>query len=245
MITIRFHLPGKIITLYHYKEHKRFKGVLYISGIVNQSPSQASQTTSGRIKVNKAATYPLDQLSKGFLGLSTIILLIVLFPPLYAEANYRINALAQNTLKPQPTILPVNQEFNLIIPKIKLEAKVIPNVDSENENIYLDKLKEGVAHAKGSYLPGEDGPIVLFAHSTDTLSHIIQYNAQFYALKNLEQGDEIKVNFKGKQYQFKVTDRQIINPEDLDAIRQSKSKLILSTCWPAGTDFQRLVVFSD
>lgn len=244
MITIRYHQSGKTITLYDYKKHKRFKGVLYINSIVDQSPSQASQTWSGSLETvgHTALDLPLKEISKAFLGLATMILLIALFPIFYAEVSHKLNVMAN---KPARVNIPSSQEFNLIIPKINLKADVIPNVDFANEDIYLDKLKKGVAHAKGSYFPGQSGPVVLFSHSTDTISHIIQYNAQFYALNDLKKGDSIVINYKGKIYNYEVNEKKIINPDDIDIIKNSHSKLILSTCWPAGTDWQRLVVFSS
>ena len=236
MITIRYYQPGKIITLYYYKKHKRFKGVLYFN---------YPATSKVAAQIPAVTTKRLEKLSKIFLGLATITLLIIFTPPIYAGVSYNLNKVFPNRKQITSIQKPIeSEEFSLEIPKINLASKVIPNVDPASEDIYLEKLKEGVAHAKGSYLPGEGEPVVLFAHSTNLLAHIIQYNARFYALKDLEEGDGIKIKFKGKQYEFKVTDKKIINPMDLDALRQSKSKLILSTCWPPGTDWQRLVIFS-
>lgn len=227
MITSRYYQPGKIVTLYNCHKNKKFKGTLLINDIaVLPQPSRVPSTAV------------LDKLAKGFLGLATISLLMVFFPPLYSEIRHQqvIPALAE---------IPVNDEFFLEIPKINLTSTIIPNVDSANESVYLEKLKEGVAHAKDSYFPGDNGPVVLFSHSTDTLARIVQYNAKFYALKDLEIGDEITIRFKRKIYTYRVTEKRIINPDELETIRQTSAKLILTTCWPPGTDWQRIVVFSD
>lgn len=223
MITLRHYHPGKKVTLYHYKKHKQFKGTLIIHSV------SAAPILTPTV---------LDKLAKGFLGLATVGLLIVFFPPLYSEIRHQqvIPALAE---------IPVNDEFFLEIPKINLTSTIIPNVDSSNESVYLEKLKEGVAHAKDSYFPGDSGPIVLFSHSTDTLARIVQYNAKFYGLKDMDIGDEITIHFKGQIYTYRVTDKRIINPDELETIRQTSAKLILTTCWPPGTDWQRIVVFSD
>lgn len=136
-------------------------------------------------------------------------------------------------------------EFKISIPKINLESEVIANVDSTNESSYKEELQKGVAHANGSYFPGEEGPVFLFAHSTDTIFNIEQYNAKFFALKDTEVGDEIKISFKGKQYLYKINHKEIINPGDIDRLRDSKADLILSTCFPPGTNWQRLIVYAD
>lgn len=227
MTTIRYYKPGEIVTLYHHRKNKRFRGVLYIN-----SPAPSLPLWPG--------------LSKAFLVLAVISIVYTFFPPMYAEIKYQVEKVRK---PPQviPTLaeIPQSDEFFLEIPKINLTSTIIPNVDSANESVYLDKLKIGVAHAKGSYFPGDSGPIVLFSHSTDTLAHIVQYNAAFYALKDLAAGDLISVHFKGKIYSYKVADKKIINPADLETIRQSQSKLIMTTCWPPGTDWQRLIVFAS
>lgn len=140
----------------------------------------------------------------------------------------------------------VSTEFVLEVPGIGLVSDIAPNVDLDNEEVYKQKLKEtGVAHAKGSYFPGEAGPVYLFAHSTDTVFNISAFNAKFFALKDLAEGDEIKINYHGTMHTYKVTSRTIINPTELDTIRDSTSDLILQTCWPPGTDWQRLIVFAQ
>jgi LPXTG-site transpeptidase (sortase) family protein len=139
----------------------------------------------------------------------------------------------------------LNNDFKIKIPKINLESDVIANVDSANEDNYKSELQKGVAHANGSYFPGEEGPVFLFAHSTDTVFNIEQYNAKFFALKDTEPGDEIKINFRGKEFLYKIKSKEIINPSDIDKIRETKADLILSTCFPPGTNWQRLIVYAE
>lgn len=152
--------------------------------------------------------------------------------------------LAQMT--PVPTYKPVDlEDFYLSIPKINLDSKVMANVDMNVESDYQAKLLEnGVAHAKGSYLPGEEGPVVLFAHSTDRVDHIVTYNAKFFAAKDLAAGDEIVVQFDHKVHRYQVVGQQVIDPNDLEVIRSSDADLILLTCYPPGTSWKRLLIFA-
>ena len=235
-----------MITLYHYKKHEYFKGVLYINSVAATLRTKASPWRYLYAHLSKVSSEKiLPRISKAFLGLATIGFLLVFFPPVYSEAAQRISAFTrQPQVIPVPADSPISEEFFLEIPKINLTSAIIPNVDSANEEQYMDRLKIGVAHAKGSYFPGDNGPIVLFSHSTDTLAHILQYNAKFYALKDLEIGDDITIHFKGKTFTYKVSDQKIINPTQLDTIRQTNSRLILTTCYPPGADWQRLVVFA-
>lgn len=201
-----------------------------------------------------------------FLMLSIIGFSSLILPVAVAETNLRISYFEQNTginLTSTPTPSPtpfdnsksflldktretetIPQNFSIKISKINLDSMIIPNVDPSFDTSYQESLRQGVAHAKGSYLPGDKGTIFLFAHSTDIPEHITQYNAKFYALKELQEGDQIELDYNGKTYNYQVYGRKITNPFDLDTIRQSGADLILQTCWPPGTDWQRLMVFA-
>jgi len=149
--------------------------------------------------------------------------------------------------EPTPDPTPASREFRITISKIDLSSDITPNVDLADEKVYKQKLlhETGVAHALGSYFPGENGPIYLFAHSTDTLANIPLFNAKFYSLQNLELEDEIEIAYHGKNYKYAIKSKQIIKPEDISIIQSTNYKLILQTCWPPGTDWQRLIIFAD
>lgn len=157
--------------------------------------------------------------------------------PLYPVLNDQSNFSADDLYR--------YKDFRIIIPKIGLESVIIKNVDPNNPQQYSEQLANGVAHALGSYLPGEDGTMFLFAHSTDTEFNIARYNAKFYAVRKLEVGDEILIRYGEKVYKYIVKDKKVISPGELAKVQQSGYKLVLSTCYPPGTDWQRLVVFAD
>ncbi len=54
----------------------------------------------------------------------------------------------------------------IIIPKIGAQSGIVSEVDPYNKAEYLKALSGGVAHAKGTALPGELVNIFLFAHSS-------------------------------------------------------------------------------
>lgn len=143
-----------------------------------------------------------------------------------------------------PEIIAKNA-FRIIIPKINLEEDVVANVDISNEEEYQKKLELGVAHAQGSYLPGQNGLVYLFSHSTDSVFNILQYDARFFGLKDIEKGDLVMIAYNGKKYTYVVSNKRIMAPNQVDQIRKSASSLVLQTCWPFGTDWQRLVVFAE
>lgn len=160
------------------------------------------------------------------------------------------------------------------IPKIQAEAPIVLNVDPWNEKEYRAKLQKGVAHAKTTPPPGEKGVSYLFAHSSDNPWNIGRYNTIFFRIGELNLKDEILVFKDGKKYIYKVTDKKIVWPADVEYLTkktsnyssspstnaqgklESRSKglekdenkinqLILQTCYPIGTAFQRLLIFAE
>lgn len=145
-------------------------------------------------------------------------------------------------------LVPKDTEFGIVIPRIGASAKVFENIDPSNQESFLPILMKGVAHAQGTVFPGIIGNIYLFAHSTDNFWNAGRYNAIFYLLKDLQVGDEVVIFYQNKRYDYIVSGSKIVNPEDVshivDAQSVSEETLILQTCWPPGTTFQRLLVFA-
>lgn len=135
--------------------------------------------------------------------------------------------------------------FSIEIPSIKVFSKVIPGVDPFNQAEYLDKLKDGVAHAKNTKLPGEGGTVFLFAHSSDVPWRITRYNTAFFKLDFVKVGDEILINRNGKEFKYKVYDKKTVWPSEVGYLKEDQGDiLILQTCTPVGTSLQRLLVFA-
>jgi LPXTG-site transpeptidase (sortase) family protein len=156
------------------------------------------------------------------------------------------NLIAQK-LEQEASVAP-DAWFSLVIPKIQARSKVIANVDPGNRRAYLAALKQGVAHAAGTGLPGVasevNRTIVLFAHSTDAPWNMARYNAVFYLLNKLEPGDKIEVYFQGVKHEYRVEELRVVSAQDVSYYeKQTKEEvLILQTCYPPGTTWKRLVV---
>lgn len=144
-------------------------------------------------------------------------------------------------------LVPKDTHFSLIIPKIGANSPVFANVDASKPDSYLPVLKKGIAHALGTALPGEQGTIYMFAHSTDNFWDVGLYNAIFYLLKDVKKGDKVVVFYQGKRFDYTVTDSKIVDSNDVSFITQSRktdSQLVLQTCWPPGTTWKRLLVIA-
>jgi len=149
--------------------------------------------------------------------------------------------------KPKPlTLTPVSQDFGIVIPKINANSQVIADVDPGNYNEYSQKLLKGIGHAKGTVLPGEVGNCYLFSHSVGNPWDVPRYNAQFWLLSELQADDMVFVFFEGKQYDYKVVEKTVVEAKDtswLNAIYHEPT-LTLQTCDPPGTTWRRLIVIA-
>lgn len=145
------------------------------------------------------------------------------------------------------SIDPVNKEFSLVIPKIGVNAAVIPSVNPTKPEEYGEALKKGIAHSSLSYFPDEDGTVYLFSHSTNYEWFVGDLNAVFYLLKNLEEKDTVILFYKGTAYTYKITGKQIVKPTAVAylAPQPGAKRLIMQTCWPPGSTTERLLIFAD
>lgn len=145
------------------------------------------------------------------------------------------------------SIAPVNTEFSLIVPKIGINAAVIPAVNPGNPGEYLDALEKGVAHASTSFFPDEKGTVYLFSHSTNYDWFVKDLNAVFYLLKNLETDDLVVLFYKGQRYTYRLTDKRVVAPTEVSYLvpQPGAKRLILQTCWPPGSTSERLLLFAD
>ncbi|MBI2049712.1 sortase [Candidatus Roizmanbacteria bacterium] len=165
------------------------------------------------------------------------------------EKNKKTPGFADVVAGPKEQILiPIDTLFSIMIPKIGASAKVFANVDPSNEKEFLPVLQQGVAHARGTVFPGMKGNIYLFAHSTDNFWNVGRYNAIFYLLKDLKKGDEVVVFSQNVRHNYIVRDSAVVDPKEVSYITNANTGqelLILQTCWPPGTTWQRLMIFAE
>ncbi len=138
----------------------------------------------------------------------------------------------------------VGSYFSVVIPKIGAAENIIANVDANNEKEYLAALEEGVAHARGTYFPGQGKRIYLFSHSTDSPLNFARYNAVFYLLAKLEKGDKVVVFFADQKYVYEVKEKVVTDAKDTSWLtgEGDGEELVLQTCDPPGTTWRRLIV---
>lgn len=172
---------------------------------------------------------------------SLVLLVFIFFPVAKVEIEYNLN-------KPKTTeIKPVDKEFGIVIPKIGANSKIIKDVDPYNSYVYQVALTKGIAQAKGTVTPDKIGNMFLFSHSSVNLLEATRFNSIFYLLSKLEKSDEVYIYYKDTKYKYKVTDIKIVDAKDVSYLsgKSDKKTLILMTCWPAGTNYKRLLVIAE
>ena len=199
----------------------------------------------------------LYRLGIGFVGLSLIALLAIFYPALTNELKYRLSPpkadaeVKLTSSDPQKEgkeyIVAADPYLSIVIPKIGANAKIIKDVDPLDSKVYQKALMQGVAHARGTALPGQVGNVFLFAHSSDNFLNANRYNAVFYLLNKMEKGDKIYLIFNRRKFVYTVTEVKIVPAEEISYMDSEAdvAKVTLMTCWPAGTTLRRLVVVAE
>ncbi|MCX6816972.1 MAG: sortase [Candidatus Beckwithbacteria bacterium] len=202
------------------------------------------------------------------LGLIVVILAWIFGPSVITEARYQQEVKAASTGKPTvgfsgmmvsmsgfkqlanaDVVKPLSTQFGLVIPKIFVNVSVTENVNPEDVKAYQSVLKQagGVAHAVGTAVPGENGTVYIFGHSTDATFDVERFNAVFYLLGKLEKGDKIIAYYNNVPYNYIVAEKKVVDPTDISDIIDvtGEERLVLQTCWPPGTTWKRLLIIAQ
>jgi sortase A len=129
-------------------------------------------------------------------------------------------------------------------------VNITPNVDSFNTNVYNSALKNGLAHFKGTPLPGDGGNSFIYGHSAVESffsRHQDDPETIFSKLENAELSDTIEITKDGFTYRYNVIKQTIIEPDEFDVIsgKPGKETVTLMTCWPLGVGSKRLIVIGE
>jgi len=182
---------------------------------------------------------------------SLTILSLVYIPLIRTELGYyffrpdtKVEVFGKTSTHKPNVIYAKDDNFGIVVPKIGANSRIVPQVDPYNANIYQVALTKGVAQALGSPAPGHPGNIFLFAHSSENFYEALQYNSVFYLLNKLEKGDKVYIFYLKKKFVYVITDKQIVEAANVAYLSKKTpdQTLTLMTCWPAGTNYKRLLV---
>jgi sortase A len=143
---------------------------------------------------------------------------------------------------------PGDPVFRLEIPAIDLSRMVVEGVGTE-------ELKLGPGHypqCGGGFTkpyctklpavwPGQPGRVIVSGHRTT-------YDAPFWALDRLEEGDEVITETRWGDFSYEVSGTEIVPPDSRDIANPAATEgreLVLTTCNPRFSAAQRLIVFAE
>lgn len=144
----------------------------------------------------------------------------------------------------------VGPEPKLIIPKINVDVPVVYDLTSLEDKPVQAALTRGVVNYRlpgASSVPGQIGNTVILGHSSNDVFDPGGYKFAFVLLDRLEPGDLFYLHYQGKRYIYRVSNKNVINPNQFSALQvhTGKPMATLVTCTPAGTALQRLLIFAD
>lgn len=149
----------------------------------------------------------------------------------------------------------VNKEYStnmyISINSIGIEnIRITPNVDSSKEEIYDKFLKYGLAHFRGTPLPGDGGNSFIYGHSAVENffnKHSNLPETIFTKLDDIDIGEEVKIKKDGIELKYIVRNKKIVSPEDFSILKSQgdKETITMMTCWPLGVGTKRLIVVAE
>ncbi|MFA6296967.1 MAG: sortase [Candidatus Paceibacterota bacterium] len=141
------------------------------------------------------------------------------------------------TSQQKNTELPVR----IVAPTIGLDSAI--EIPTSTDFLVLDNsLDKGPVYYPGSGQAGV-GNMFIFGHSTGFKVVINKAYQVFNNIKNLKNGDEIKIYGKNKVYTYKVSSVNLVNENEALVNFSNKSNMLtLSTCDSFGKKTDRYVV---
>ena len=201
----------------------------------------------------------IKRLYRPFIFIFLISLLIINWHDISWLFNYRVISAQFSKLLEKNKVEYVNvtwetkdfdyfdKENSIEIPKIGIEAPVVLVRDNNEENL-KSALEKGVLLYPDSALPGEQGRTIILGHSAPSGWPQINYDWVFSNLGELETGNEFYIYFNHQRYSYKVIKKYFLaRGEEIPSslLTNSKSMVILLSCWPPGKDQERIAVQAE
>lgn len=147
----------------------------------------------------------------------------------------------------------VHNNPTLMIPKLNVEVPVTFGSGNSIEEMNI-AMSNGVAQFSlpgASAVPGQIGNFVISGHSAGNIYQQSNYKFIFSGLTRMVADDLIYMDYSGVRYTYKVTGTRVVDPSDVNSLRQiandniGKPMITLITCTPLGTSKYRLLVYGE
>lgn len=165
-----------------------------------------------------------------------VVFILYPFWPRLRYAVSRPNAITAASLRKeneQPSIPPANiTDDRLLIPAIGVNIPIFEG----NETA----LSKGAWRFPDTSADPLSGNMVLSAHRYKLLPPASE---TLYLLDKVVSGDTIVLDWRGKEYRYRVSESRVVKPDDLSVLAQTeRPQLTLITCTPLFSTARRLVV---
>jgi sortase A len=204
-------------------------------------------------KINKGSS-PLKW-ALVFVAIFAAILVIINLPAFSSNFDYWFSTQFQNTSFENPTLnqvidnkKPVSDLLSIIpknsiyIDKLNIKAPITFDVPNETAAVAAN-LQNGAIQIEGTAHPGEIGNVFITGHSSNYVWAKGSYNHVFSRLPDLEVNDYVTVNYNNIIYIYQVSDKYVTSATAIGNLKQTdRSELTLMTCYPVGTNLNRLII---
>ncbi|MDE2588219.1 MAG: sortase, partial [Patescibacteria group bacterium] len=146
---------------------------------------------------------------------------------------WKLNQMTKYSFAYQPHATASKQGLPTFV-AIKDSNIFLPIRETLIENGIWQVADDGASHLATSNRPGENGTIIIYGHNT---------LAEFGSLPFMWKGERIVISTAdGKTYTYTVTQTGVVDPTDVDILKnQSGETLIIYTCY-GFADLQRFVI---
>lgn len=221
---------------------------------VQTKPSDTSPTQTPERSSTLSAKAPTARAPK--IGFKRPIMIALILGFAIMILNYNEIAVAQvkqyitpSSVISTPVItdpsqqIEVGGEARIVIPKINVDAPVVYDVTSFEEEAIQEGLERGVVHYGTTALPGEVGNNVIVGHSSNNFFNGGEHKFAFVLLDRLENGDTFALNYQGQRYVYEVFRKVEIEANDFSVVQPTNEPITtLITCSPPGTSWRRLAI---
>ncbi|MCJ8014644.1 class D sortase [Paenibacillus sp. KQZ6P-2] len=150
------------------------------------------------------------------------------------QAPAKVESLSASNAKPAfkaPSDAEVKVEGMLTIDKINLKLPILHGATKQN-------MKSTVASIENTGEAGEIGNYAIAGHRNRT------YGRNFNRLDELEKGDKIDVETEAGRFEYTVTEKLIVKPEDVWVLKGNgkDQEITLVTCHPIVNPTHRLII---
>jgi LPXTG-site transpeptidase (sortase) family protein len=174
-------------------------------------------------------------------GIFAITLLLFKSPVILSQLGYSLGNKPTPTQSTAPSAV-IPAANTITISKINVSAPVVYEPSIAEASVQR-ALQDGVVHYGNTAVPGQNGNVAIFGHSSNDWWEPGNYKFVFVLLDKLVVGDRLTMDYQSRRYTYEVTSSKVVEPTEVGVLAPTTvPTLTLITCSPPGTSLRRLVV---